>query len=164
MIVYTKPLPNVVGSSLYGIICICKYDKRKGDQSEIERDLSSRASFWSNLIHYLEHTVIMSEQGDSLAANPAQQPLRSDAVIVLKRPASPSFEGLQENTCRKMVKEDTDGSTACQSNTESPSISNNNVEISLVEELAQELQCGCCSELVYRPVVVAPCQHFFCGR
>lgn len=33
-----------------------------------------------------------------------------------------------------------------------------------VEELAQELQCGCCAALVYRPVVVAPCQHFFCGR
>ncbi|KAI6114415.1 hypothetical protein F5141DRAFT_1187953 [Pisolithus sp. B1] len=34
----------------------------------------------------------------------------------------------------------------------------------LVEDLVQELQCGCCSELVYRPVVVSPCQHFFCGR
>lgn len=34
----------------------------------------------------------------------------------------------------------------------------------LVEHLAEELQCGCCSELVYRPVIVAPCQHFFCGR
>ncbi|KIY72468.1 hypothetical protein CYLTODRAFT_367464, partial [Cylindrobasidium torrendii FP15055 ss-10] len=32
-----------------------------------------------------------------------------------------------------------------------------------VDELAQELQCGCCAALVYRPVVVAPCQHFFCG-
>jgi E3 ubiquitin-protein ligase CHFR len=34
----------------------------------------------------------------------------------------------------------------------------------LADQLAQELQCGCCSELVYRPVIVAPCQHFFCGR
>jgi E3 ubiquitin-protein ligase CHFR len=34
----------------------------------------------------------------------------------------------------------------------------------LSEALAEELQCGCCSELVYRPVVVSPCQHFFCGR
>ncbi|KAF8195478.1 hypothetical protein BJ912DRAFT_143278 [Pholiota molesta] len=32
-----------------------------------------------------------------------------------------------------------------------------------VDEIAQELQCGCCSELVYRPVLVIPCQHFFCG-
>jgi hypothetical protein len=34
----------------------------------------------------------------------------------------------------------------------------------LAEHLAQELQCGCCSELVYKPVIVTPCQHFFCGR
>lgn len=34
----------------------------------------------------------------------------------------------------------------------------------LANELEQELQCGCCSALVYRPVVVSPCQHFFCGR
>lgn len=34
----------------------------------------------------------------------------------------------------------------------------------LVEELTQELQCGCCAELVYKPVLVMPCQHFFCGR
>ncbi len=34
----------------------------------------------------------------------------------------------------------------------------------LADELEQELQCGCCSALVYRPVIVSPCQHFFCGR
>ncbi|KZT12057.1 uncharacterized protein LAESUDRAFT_733924 [Laetiporus sulphureus 93-53] len=33
----------------------------------------------------------------------------------------------------------------------------------LANELEQELQCACCSALVYRPVVVMPCQHFFCG-
>ncbi|KIJ54401.1 hypothetical protein M422DRAFT_153683, partial [Sphaerobolus stellatus SS14] len=26
-----------------------------------------------------------------------------------------------------------------------------------------ELKCGCCTELCYNPVVVNPCQHFFCG-
>jgi E3 ubiquitin-protein ligase CHFR len=36
--------------------------------------------------------------------------------------------------------------------------------VNFVDELAQELQCGCCSELVYKPVLVMPCQHFFCGR
>jgi len=36
--------------------------------------------------------------------------------------------------------------------------------VDFVDELAQELQCGCCSELVYKPVLVMPCQHFFCGR
>jgi hypothetical protein len=34
----------------------------------------------------------------------------------------------------------------------------------LVESLVEELTCGCCSAIVYRPVVVMPCQHFFCGR
>ena len=34
----------------------------------------------------------------------------------------------------------------------------------LAESIAQELQCGCCAGLVYRPVIVSPCQHFFCGR
>lgn len=34
----------------------------------------------------------------------------------------------------------------------------------LADHLEEELQCGCCSAIVYRPVVVAPCQHFFCGR
>ncbi|TDL18151.1 hypothetical protein BD410DRAFT_901052 [Rickenella mellea] len=33
----------------------------------------------------------------------------------------------------------------------------------LSADLAQELQCGCCAELVYKPVLVSPCQHFFCG-
>ncbi|KAH9922815.1 uncharacterized protein BXZ73DRAFT_51208 [Epithele typhae] len=33
----------------------------------------------------------------------------------------------------------------------------------LAENLEEELQCGCCSAIVYRPVVVVPCQHFFCG-
>jgi E3 ubiquitin-protein ligase CHFR len=34
----------------------------------------------------------------------------------------------------------------------------------LATDLAQELECGCCSAVVYKPVVVMPCQHFFCGR
>jgi hypothetical protein len=38
------------------------------------------------------------------------------------------------------------------------------IDSALADQLAQELQCGCCSELVYRPVLVSPCQHFFCGR
>jgi E3 ubiquitin-protein ligase CHFR len=107
----------------------------------------------------------MSEDfpGRSLTANPIAQPLRPDVVTVLKRPASLSFEGLEENTCRKRVKEDVDDAAACQSNGELTSISNT-IQFNLVEELAQELQCGCCTELVYRPVVVSPCQHFFCGR
>jgi E3 ubiquitin-protein ligase CHFR len=34
----------------------------------------------------------------------------------------------------------------------------------LAADLAEELECGCCSAVVYRPVVVMPCQHYFCGR
>lgn len=34
----------------------------------------------------------------------------------------------------------------------------------IIDDLGQELECGCCSALVYRPVIVNPCQHFFCGR
>lgn len=34
----------------------------------------------------------------------------------------------------------------------------------LSEDLGQELECGCCSALIYKPVVVNPCEHFFCGR
>ena len=48
------------------------------------------------------------------------------------------------------------------SNRPEPSVSESIANF--VDELAQELQCGCCSELVYKPVLVMPCQHFFCGR
>jgi E3 ubiquitin-protein ligase CHFR len=75
----------------------------------------------------------------------------------LKRRASVSFDDPEESASRKKVKE-----TAVVAD-ETP-----DVEIidgqALADELDQELQCGCCSALVYRPVVVAPCQHFFCGR
>nr|GAT60124.1 predicted protein [Mycena chlorophos] len=37
------------------------------------------------------------------------------------------------------------------------------VTAELIEQLAQELQCGCCCSLLYRPVLVQPCQHAFCG-
>jgi E3 ubiquitin-protein ligase CHFR len=74
----------------------------------------------------------------------------------LKRPASPSFEGLEEDS-RKRMKDN----HLQQSDEPTPNLP---ITLSLVDELAQELQCGCCSELVYKPVIVAPCQHFFCGR
>jgi len=92
----------------------------------------------------------------------------------LKRPISPSFEDIQGDISRKRIKErntdDDDGRLEGYLEQEiepirqmvvSPSMSAAN---KLAEDLAQELQCGCCSELVYRPVVVSPCQHFFCGR
>ncbi|KZS93432.1 hypothetical protein SISNIDRAFT_485680 [Sistotremastrum niveocremeum HHB9708] len=36
-------------------------------------------------------------------------------------------------------------------------------QMALSDSLALELQCGCCAELLYNPVMVLPCQHFFCG-
>ena len=34
----------------------------------------------------------------------------------------------------------------------------------LVEEMGMELTCGCCTEMCYNPVIVLPCQHYYCGR
>ena len=78
-------------------------------------------------------------------------------LLSLKRRAS-SFEGREEDS-RKRIKEDDDPGQMDESGPDTPFSKHN-----LVDELAEELQCGCCSELVYKPVIVAPCQHFFCGR
>lgn len=89
----------------------------------------------------------------------SRQSFTSNAA--LKRRASPSFEGLEEDTSRKRIKEEqgNDGEPPEEVSV-GPSLPKSN----FVDELAEELQCGCCSELVYRPVIVMPCQHFFCGR
>lgn len=34
----------------------------------------------------------------------------------------------------------------------------------LVEEIGLELSCGCCTEMCYNPIIVLPCQHYYCGR
>ncbi|KAK0201854.1 hypothetical protein DFS33DRAFT_1350575 [Desarmillaria ectypa] len=93
---------------------------------------------------------------------PVVPPLSSQR---LKRRASSSFEGLPDDTSRKRVKGDNrsvEADPVASSNTTSgPAAAINGA--AFVDELAQELQCGCCSELLYRPVIVSPCQHFFCG-
>ncbi|PFH53892.1 hypothetical protein AMATHDRAFT_53537 [Amanita thiersii Skay4041] len=77
----------------------------------------------------------------------------------LKRHVSPSCDSeLPSEGSRKRFKEDITDETSITS-----SINCTSVKSSLIEELATELQCGCCSELAYRPVLVIPCQHFFCG-
>lgn len=82
-----------------------------------------------------------------------------------KRSASPSFEGMQPDGSRKRHREDTEANTDHESALPPlASTSASVVPIDLESELAQELECPCCSALVYRPVVVSPCQHFFCGR
>ena len=75
----------------------------------------------------------------------------------LKRKASVTFEETEDNASRKKVKGEAEDATKTP---ETESIDGQ----ALADELDQELQCGCCSALVYRPVVVAPCQHFFFGR
>ena len=79
----------------------------------------------------------------------------------LKRMASPSYD--DDDSRRKRLKE-------CGCNGVAAGIVDGQDAArridgeALVEDLAQELQCGCCSEIVYKPVIVSPCQHFFCGR
>ena len=76
----------------------------------------------------------------------------------LKRRPSPSFQEVGNEISRKRLREDQSEQTS-----RIPVASSSKYD-TFVEDLAQELQCGCCAELVYRPVVVSPCQHFFCGR
>lgn len=75
----------------------------------------------------------------------------------LKRGPPSSFEGLEDETSKKRFKEDLGNQPDSEKSVAKPDYE------ALAEDLAQELQCGCCAELVYRPVVVSPCQHFFCG-
>ncbi|KAG6836142.1 hypothetical protein H0H93_010975 [Arthromyces matolae] len=79
----------------------------------------------------------------------------------LKRTASSSFEGCEGEQSRKRLKEDKDQTLteADKHDSALPAVSP-----SIVDDMARELECGCCSALVYRPVLVNPCQHFFCGR
>ena len=81
----------------------------------------------------------------------------------LKRRASSSFEGADDNS-RKRLKED-DECIQVKSIVDDPICSLGYLDgHKLADEMAEELQCGCCSELLYKPVLVIPCQHFFCGR
>ncbi|KAG1770891.1 hypothetical protein EV702DRAFT_1202218 [Suillus placidus] len=81
----------------------------------------------------------------------------STSSSALKRGPPSSFEGLEDETSKKRFKEDLGNEPDSEKSVAKPDYG------ALAEDLAQELQCGCCAELVYRPVVVSPCQHFFCG-
>lgn len=84
--------------------------------------------------------------------------LASGSGTVLKRRASSSFEDVDVGSAKKRLRGDAldDGERRELAETVDGQ--------ALANDLEQELQCGCCSALVYRPVVVSPCQHFFCGR
>ncbi|KAJ6525305.1 hypothetical protein DFH09DRAFT_1188845 [Mycena vulgaris] len=95
--------------------------------------------------------------GDFIPAPTPSTPL--EPSLTLKRSASASFNDvLDESVSRKRMKEEHKVPEQVEAMTTIPMD-----DSALAEQLAQELQCGCCSELVYRPVIVAPCQHFFCG-
>ena len=76
----------------------------------------------------------------------------------LKRAASESTFESDGQPMRKRLKEDSGLDTHMLVEPEQSRDSK------IADHLSEELQCGCCSELVYRPVLVMPCQHFFCGR
>ena len=79
----------------------------------------------------------------------------------LKRSASASFEGCEGDNSRKRLKEDKESGSNGADNSDTTL---STISSTLADDLARELECGCCSDLVYRPVLVNPCQHFFCGR
>jgi hypothetical protein len=82
-----------------------------------------------------------------------------------KRRASSSSYG--ESGDRKRFREDRSGRVGISAGGLQPVGDGNGNRIdgeALAASLAQELECGCCSALVYKPVIVQPCQHFFCGR
>lgn len=110
------------------------------------------------------HLLTMDHNDDYLAATAGTSTSTTfvyNRASTLKRRASPSFEGLEDGG-RKRVKEDfVDDDRGCNEGASTGADKDSSV---LADELAQELQCGCCSALVYRPVIVSPCQHFFCGR
>lgn len=81
-----------------------------------------------------------------------------------KRTASASWgEGSGDSPSRKRLK---DEHVSQEEPTDSPV--NGLTDIvdrrALIDDLAQELECGCCAALVYNPVTIIPCQHSFCGR
>jgi E3 ubiquitin-protein ligase CHFR len=102
------------------------------------------------------HSLPDSDMGSLLSRS---GPVSSYANA-LKRRASPSFEGLEDDASRKRLKEDNNGNFMDRRSDENLVTT----QKALADDLAQELNCGCCSELCYYPVVVSPCQHFFCGR
>ncbi|KAK0221886.1 hypothetical protein IW262DRAFT_1315498 [Armillaria fumosa] len=112
----------------------------------------------------------MSEDNPTSAATdamevenePVRPPLSNQG---LKRRVSSSFDGPLDDTSRKRAKGDNRSIEAgpVTSSDATPSQATAINGAAFVDELTQELQCGCCSELLYRPVIVSPCQHFFCG-
>ncbi|KAI0771264.1 hypothetical protein BD413DRAFT_552367 [Trametes elegans] len=98
---------------------------------------------------------------DGGAARPIGPPeVGTSATAPLKRSASQAFEDVfEDEASRKRPKEDIGNSTGKSEDDDEKTVDGG----ALADNLEEELQCGCCSAIVYRPVVVSPCQHFFCG-
>lgn len=82
----------------------------------------------------------------------------------LKRRVSSSWdEGSCDSLSRKRLK---DGHVGQEKLKDSPSGAPTDImdRRALIDDLTQELECGCCAALVYHPVTILPCQHSFCGR
>ncbi|KAI0720449.1 hypothetical protein C8T65DRAFT_791392 [Cerioporus squamosus] len=85
----------------------------------------------------------------------------TSATASLKRSAAEAFEDAsdEEATSHKKIRDETRPAVPGDEDEHGKTVDGSG----LADNLEEELQCGCCSAIVYRPVVVAPCQHFFCG-
>ena len=90
----------------------------------------------------------------STAPARSPRPQSQPAQTTRKRRASSAFTDCPDEVTRKRMRD---------INID-PDVHPPDPNLGLADDVAQELQCACCSELVYRPVLVIPCQHFFCGR
>ena len=84
----------------------------------------------------------------------------TSATPRLKRPLSTTHDD-EELTDRKRLKEDMALSNSGNDLKDTSTIVVNGD--ALADDLAQELMCPCCSDLVYKPVVILPCDHISCG-
>ncbi|KAF5338926.1 hypothetical protein D9611_008728 [Ephemerocybe angulata] len=103
-------------------------------------------------VHLPAHSTLISHQN----LMDTSTSCASTSTATLKRAASESFES-DDQPVRKRLKEDSDQGMDMTVDEQ------RSRDSKVADELSEELQCGCCSELVYRPVLVMPCQHFFCG-
>ncbi|KAG6831996.1 hypothetical protein H0H92_006031 [Tricholoma furcatifolium] len=72
------------------------------------------------------------------------------STATLKRRASSSFDGCEGDTSRKRIKEDKESATTGIDGTD---VAPPSVSPTLADDLARDLECGCCAELVYKPVL-----------
>lgn len=103
-------------------------------------------------VHHRSHTMDLASL---VHPHDAQEQRPAESAARLKRRAEDDLD----DGARKRMKEHADGPDV-QTTSAAPAVDGQ----ALADDLEQELQCGCCAALVYRPVIVAPCQHFFCGR